>query len=175
VKKILFLFLLFPLLALANDCVPLTFEQLSFYIHKPVSYEIWKAELMPQNHAPDLLDALNCWNKRMPNNNLICIYISKLFDPGPLIVLNDPIRYKKAYVWIGYEPKKFVVKADEEVNAHCGLVFFDERKIVLITTEKPRSKDSSAIQVQELTTDEFWGMTFMVFEVVNDPHIDYNP
>jgi hypothetical protein len=154
----------------ALECVPLTFEQLSYYIHSPVSYDTWMKELMPEGHPAELDVVYLGWNKLQPNHKLICIWEREIFKGSyPFTVLDDPLRSREPYIWIGQEFKSLLPNQNRESNCHCGLVFFEGGKIILITTMSPRKVDSSDIFVQELTADEFWAMTFYIFEITNNP------
>jgi hypothetical protein len=158
-KLILFIYLfilLFTSFKLkANDCVPLTFEQLSYYIHSPVSYDVWYQELMKDGHPPDLDKITVSWNKLQPNHELICVWGNPIFDKTNLVILDDKLVKRKSYFWIGEEPEKYIIDKKEEANCHAALCFFDHGKVILITTDKPHRENSSAISVQELTYQEF--------------------
>ena len=167
-KKYL-LFLLFPFIARANDCVPLTFEKLSEYIHEPVSYHIWYHALLPDDNPPTIPDSINVWDTLFPKNKLLCIYVSPVLKKDNIIVYDAPIVAKRIYVWVGLPPDEYRADKNEKANVHMAFVFFEKDKITIITPTKPNNIDSSAMIVMQPTFDEFWGETFLVFEVVNNP------
>jgi hypothetical protein len=154
------------------NCVPLSFEQLSYYIHSPISYDVWMKKIMPTGHPPELDEVYLAWNEFEPNHKLICIWERDILKGSyPFVVLNNNLYTAQPYIWIGREFKDYLPTEHTESNCHCALVFFEENKMILITTMSPRKIDSSDILVQEFTPKEFWSITFYIFEITNNRQI----
>lgn len=141
---------------------------MSEYIGKPIPVENWKSELIKQKYPPDLPTAFDTWNKYQKDNKLICIYKNRNVKDGPLM-LSEPIAYKRLYLWIGGEFNSLVDKKDKNSNSHAALLFFDDNKIILITILPKTKLDSAPIFVQEISLDEFFQLTYFVFQIMNNP------
>lgn len=158
------LLLFFPFFAYSNDCVPLAFEQLSILIHHPVSYNVWRQELIKNGNLPDVEDMYLVWNKKFPDNSLYAIWQSP-YIKSQLIINEIPTDFHRPYIWVGEEIDGLVDKKDNQANCHCSLLFFESSKVILISPLKPQNVDPTAIFAQELSYEEFYRITFFVFAV----------
>lgn len=166
IKKIIVFAAIFVSLfsARANDCAPLTYEQLSLYINKTISYDVWFKELIINGHPPDIQKSIAVWNKEFPDNPMRCIFKAPDII-APIIVIDEPVKFREPYIWIGFVANEFRADLKEEANCHMSLCFLEHDKVIIISQLKPQKEDSSAILVQEYSYEMFYKITYLVFSV----------
>jgi hypothetical protein len=152
------------------DCACLTFEQLSIYYRRPVSYNVWYQELIKDGHPPDLQKCLEVFNSHFPNS-LVCVYKSPDIA-GSIIMLDAPIKFKSLknpvavpYILICNEFTEYRANINEEATCHMCLCYFSQDYVTLITPMKPQNIDDYAILPQQISYEDFWKMTLLVFQI----------
>jgi hypothetical protein len=138
--------------ALALDCVPLTFSRLD----SRVTYDEWRAILMPDDNPPGLLDAIKQWNARDDLPKLQCVY-SRL---NAISAVESTIRFNYVYWWVGIMPENMVVP-NQISNCHAALLIFKDDGIVTLV----HVLNITSTHEEVITEEEFFRRTVLVFEL----------
>lgn len=165
IKRIIIsLFLICSPLIRAADCIPLTFEFIGEYLGKPISYNQWYKELMPDNQPPDLPTCINVFDAHFPDHKLLCVWAAPDFAQNTIVYKKEFIQ-KRIYLWIGIEPVSMIAPG-ETANSHSAICIFDKQKIFIVTILHKEPGNTDNIYVQELSEEMFAKETYFLFEII---------
>jgi hypothetical protein len=143
--------------ASANDCIPLTFMNLSSMVGERRSYEEWKSLTMPDGMtSPTIASAIRAWDTRQELSKLLCIYS---IDPRTPF-RDEGLKLDTPYLWIGFVPSDMAAVENERV-AHSAILVLGEDRTVLIHTMDPTGKRMEEI----LPLSDLLNRTLLLFKV----------